>query len=149
MKARIRSIDSYSGHADRDELVNWARPLLATLGTAVLVHGEPDSLAGLGDALVAAGLAREHIAVPSLDQAFDLVHRDGRWAAVASTVGEAPRLAAEEARARRDWHNDYAQILLDLRGALQKAPDDGSRRRLLQEMRRVIGATVGNDRRGA
>ena len=149
VKARIRSIDSYSGHADRDELVNWARPLLATLGTAVLVHGEPDSLAGLGDALVAAGLAREHIAVPSLDQAFDLVHRDGRWAAVASTVGEAPRLAAEEASARRDWHNDYAQILLDLRGALQKAPDDGSRRRLLQEMRRVIGATVGNDRRGA
>ena len=58
--------------------------------------------------------------MPSLDQSFDLVHRDGRWTAVATAVAaEAPRLPPEEASARRDWHNDYAQILLDLRGALQ------------------------------
>ncbi len=63
---------------------------------------------------------------------------------MATTAGaEAPRLPPEEVSARRDWHNDYAQILLDLRGALQTAPDDRSRRRLLQEMRRVIGAVNG------
>ena len=140
VKARIRTIDSYSGHADRDELVSWARPMLAGLGTAMLVHGEPDSIAGLAGALSQAGLAPERIVAPLLDQAFDLVHREGRWTAVAASAGgEAPRLPPEEASARRDWHNDYAQILLDLRAALQKAPDDGSRRRLLQEMRRVLG----------
>lgn len=141
IKARIRTIDSYSGHADRDELVNWVRPILAGLGTAVLAHGEPDSIAGLAGALSKAGLPQERVAVPFLDQAFDLIYRDGRWTAVATSAGgQAPRLPPEEASARRDWHNDYAQILLDLRAALQQAPDDGSRRRLLQEMRRVLGA---------
>ena len=144
VKARIRTIDAYSGHADRDELVNWARPMLAGLGTAIVAHGEPASLAGLADALSEAGLPRERIAVPSLDQAFDMAHRDGRWIATAQpSGGEAPRLPPDEASARRDWHNDYAQILLDLRVALQKAPDDGSRRCLLQEMRRVIGGPAG------
>ncbi|MDI1284461.1 MAG: MBL fold metallo-hydrolase [Reyranella sp.] len=150
VKARIRTIDAYSGHADRDELVNWARPLLGGLGTAIVAHGEPLSLAGLADALSGAGLPRERIAVPSLDQVFDMVHRtvhrDGRWIATARPAGsEAPRLPADEASARRDWHNDYAQILLDLRTALRKAPDDGRRRCLLQEMRRVIGGR--NDKR--
>ena len=144
VKARIRTIDSYSGHADRDELVNWARPMIAGLATAILVHGEPDSIAGLAEGLVAAGLPSERVAVPALDQGFDLVQRDGRWTAVAkSGEPEAPRLPPEEASARRDWHNDYAQILLDLRGALQTAPDDRSRQRLLQEMRRAIGAVNG------
>ena len=54
VKARIRSIDAYSGHADRDELVDWARPMLARIGTLLLVHGEPRSMAGLTDALVLA-----------------------------------------------------------------------------------------------
>ena len=144
VKARIRTIDSYSGHADRDELVNWARPMIAGLATAILVHGEPDSIAGLAEGLVAAGLPSERVAVPALDQGFDLVQRDGRWTAVATSgEPEAPRLPPEEASARRDWHNDYAQILLDLRGALQTAPDDRSRQRLLQEMRRAIGAVNG------
>ncbi|MDP2350693.1 MAG: MBL fold metallo-hydrolase RNA specificity domain-containing protein, partial [Chloroflexota bacterium] len=139
-----RTIDSYSGHADRDELVNWARPLLAGLSTAMLVHGEADSIAGLADALATAGLPRERVAVPLLDQSFDLVQRDGRWTAVAAAAAaEAPRLRPEEASARRDWHNDYAQILLDLRGALRTAPDDHSRRRLLRELRRVVGVVNG------
>lgn len=144
VKARIRTIDSYSGHADREELVNWARPMLAGLGTAVLVHGEPDSIAGLADAFGQAGLAQDRIVVPSLDQVFNFVHRDGRWTAVEpSTIGEAPRLPPGEASASRDWHNDYAQTLLDLRSAMQQAPDDGSRRRLLQELRRVLGTMNG------
>jgi metallo-beta-lactamase family protein len=142
VKARIRGIDAYSGHADRDELVSWCRPMLDTLGTALLVHGEPDSLEGLAVALTSAGLPRQRIAVPALDQRFELQHRDGRWVAAAATDG-APRLTAEEASARRDWHNDYAETLLDLRAALQRASDDRSRRRLLSELRRVLGTSGG------
>ncbi|MGZ3339547.1 MAG: MBL fold metallo-hydrolase RNA specificity domain-containing protein [Reyranella sp.] len=139
VKARIRVIDDYSGHADRDQLVGWARPMLATLGTALLVHGEPEASAGLADALTGAGLSRGRITLPSLDQRFDLAYRDGRWVASAAASGE-PRLAADVASAPRDWHNDYAQTLLDLRTALNKAPDDASRHRLLQELRRLIGS---------
>jgi metallo-beta-lactamase family protein len=139
VKARIRAIDAYSGHADRDELVGWARPLLATLGTALLVHGEPEAIGGFAGALARAGVPRERTAIPALDQRFDLAYRDGRWIAAAGAAVE-PRLAADIASAPRDWHNDYAQTLLDLRAALNKAPDDRSRRRLLQELRRLIGS---------
>lgn len=137
VKARIRTVDAYSGHADRDGLVDWARPMLAELGSALLVHGEPDAVAGLGGALEGAGLARRRISTPTLDQGFALDFQDGRWTAVPGAV-EAKRLTALEASAPRDWHNDYAQTLLDLRAALNDAPDDRSRHRLLQELRRVL-----------
>lgn len=137
VKARIRVVDAYSGHADRDGLVDWARPMLASLGSALLVHGEPDALGGLGMALEGAGLARGRISAPALDQCFNLDYQDGRWTTVPSAT-KAERLPASEASSPRDWHNDYAQALLDLRAALNNAPDDRSRRRLLQELRRVL-----------
>ena len=137
VKARIRSIDSYSGHADREELVAWCKPMMDALGSILLVHGELEGIDGLSDALVGAGLARARIVAPTLDQKFSFAHRDGRWVAV--PAGDAaPRLSPEAANARRDWHNDYAQTLLDLRGALQAAPDDRARLALLQQLRRVL-----------
>jgi hypothetical protein len=36
----------------------------------------------------------------------------------------------------------YAQTLLDLRAALNFAPDDRSRRRLLRELRRLLSTNV-------
>lgn len=139
VKARIRVIDAYSGHADRDGLVDWARPMLGSLGSALLVHGEPEAVDGLGAALEGAGLGRARILAPTLDQGFAFEFQDGRWTAV-PTAAPAGRLAPTEASAPRDWHNDYAQTLLDLRAALNDAPDDRSRQRLLQELRRVLSA---------
>lgn len=138
VKARIRVIDGYSGHADRDGLVDWASPMLDGLGTLLVVHGEPRAASGLAAAFEGKGLARARIAIPELDQRFDLAFQDGRWMAAPSAAGT-PRLAPPEASASRDWHNDYVQALLDLRAALNKAPDDRSRRRLLQKVRSVLG----------
>jgi metallo-beta-lactamase family protein len=139
VKARIRAIDAYSGHADRDELVQWTRAILPTLGSALLVHGEPDSVRGLTDGLSAAGLEAARIFAPELDQAFDVEFLDGRWQAVASKASSA-RLGAAQVAARRDWHNDYAALLLDLRTALQRETDDQRRQALLGEVRRLIQA---------
>jgi len=140
VKARIRAIDAYSGHADRDELVEWARPLLRTLGSALLVHGEPDAVLGLAESLSAGGLDRTRIHAPDLDQAFDIIFRDGRWQTVAARAPGVPRLAPTQASASRDWHNDYAAVLLDLRNALQQESDDRRRQQLLNEVRRLIGS---------
>lgn len=140
VKARVRAIDAYSGHADRDELIEWARPLLPTLGSALLVHGEPGAALGLADGLSAAGLERQRICAPKLDQAFDIAFRDGRWQAIPTQAAEAPRLAPAQASASRDWHNDYAAALLDLRSALQQESDDRRRQQLLDEVRRLIGS---------
>jgi metallo-beta-lactamase family protein len=142
VKARIRSIDSYSGHADRDELVQWAQPTFANLGTALLVHGEPEATRGLADALVGAGLERSRILTPYLDQTFDLRFQGGHWQAMPSAVAvDRPRLEPDQVVAGRDWHNDYAELLLDLRNALRRETDDSRRRKLLGEVRRLLSPT--------
>lgn len=149
VKARIRAIDAYSGHADRDELVAWARPVLTTLGSALLVHGEPDAVESLAASLSAAGLEPSRIVAPALDQSFGIAFADGRWRAVPTGAEIAPRLDAAQAQAPRDWHNDYAALLLDLRSALQREPDDGRRQALLTKLRHMIendrAATVDPD----
>jgi metallo-beta-lactamase family protein len=140
VKARIRRIDAYSGHADRRELVQWAQPTLQTLGTAMLVHGEPQAIRGLAEALAAGGLEASRILTPQLDQTFELVFQDGRWRAHPSAAPSKPRLEAGQVVAGRDWHNDYAALLLDLRNALGREADDRQRGTLLSELRHLLDA---------
>lgn len=149
VKARIRAVDAYSGHADRNGLVEWARPLFPMLGSALLVHGEPGAVQGLADGLSAAGLERQRICAPQLDQAFDIVFRDDRWQTVPSQAAAAPRLAPAQASALRDWHNDYAAALLDLRNALRQESNDGRRQQLLDEVRRLIGSHRAGSAKGS
>jgi metallo-beta-lactamase family protein len=47
VKAEIASLQALSGHADRNELMAWMRPLSPGLKKVFLVHGEPDQAAGL------------------------------------------------------------------------------------------------------
>lgn len=140
VKARIRTLDVYSGHADRGELVQWARPTFATLGSLLLVHGEPESMVALGEAAAGAGMDRGRILTPRLDEAFGFAFEDGRWQAVPLPSAGTPRLASDQVAARRDWHNDYAALLLDLRKALRDLDDDRQRQALLGEVRRVLSA---------
>lgn len=122
-------------------------PLLPALGSAMLVHGESGAVQGLADGLLTAGLAGPWIHAPALDQAFDIVFRDDRWQTEPALAAATPRLAPAKVRAARDWHNDYAAALLDLRAALQQENDDHQREQLLNEVRRLIGshrAGVGN-----
>jgi metallo-beta-lactamase family protein len=47
VKAEIASLQALSGHADRDELLAWLKPMTPGLKKIFLVHGEPDQAAGL------------------------------------------------------------------------------------------------------
>jgi hypothetical protein len=89
------------------------------------------------------------MAAPQLDQAFDADFRDGRWTATLSRQEAAPRLDPAEAGALRDWHNDYAALLLDLRTALRRETDDRRRRELLGEVRRLIDDHHGSQATGS
>ena len=51
VKAEIASLQALSGHADRDELLAWMKPITPRLKKIFLVHGEPDQAAGLIDAI--------------------------------------------------------------------------------------------------
>ncbi len=130
VRARIRQIDLYSGHADGDQLVAWARARLPVRRGLFLTHGESAALEAFAAALAGAGVAKDLIHIPALDETVDLLG-GGRRAA------HAPRLPPE-AVGRLDWHNDLAQFSLDLRAALDAAPDAAAREALLARLRGAL-----------
>ncbi|MBK1835836.1 MBL fold metallo-hydrolase [Azospirillum sp. YIM B02556] len=125
VKARLRSIDVYSGHADRSALLDWVDARHGVGHGLFLVHGEEAARASIRRALLDKGWAPDRIALPALDDRVDL-------AAPCPLVPAAPhpRLAPADL-AGRDWHNHYAEALLALRRTLDTAPDDAARERIL------------------
>ncbi|MBL8703022.1 MAG: MBL fold metallo-hydrolase [Alphaproteobacteria bacterium] len=144
VKARIRSLDVYSGHADANDLLAWAAPLLAGVQAIFLVHGELDELAGLRRRLIDRGVAAERIFTPEIDDRFALRVEAGRLAVVPVAVPESERRAGPALRetlaAGRDWHNDYAAAVLAVRQALTAARGDAERHALLARLRRALEA---------
>ncbi|MGF1626954.1 MAG: MBL fold metallo-hydrolase RNA specificity domain-containing protein [Alphaproteobacteria bacterium] len=132
VRARIRTLDVYSGHADAEELVAWVAARQPVRGALVLTHGEGRALAGLRDRLLAAGHAE--VLVPALDDEIE-VGAGGR----VTRRRSAPRRLAPEAVARPDWHNDLAQFSLDLREALEGAAGEKARAVILRRVKRALG----------
>jgi metallo-beta-lactamase family protein len=140
VRARIRSIDLYSGHADGAALIAWIRERLPIRRALYLTHGEPESLTALREGLVAAGCEAGRIAVPSLDDEYDLL---GKACvplpdAAAGVAARRVRRLAPEAVGRLDWHNDLAQFSLDLRARLDAAADEKAREGVLRRVRRAL-----------
>ncbi len=133
VKARIRSMDIYSGHADATGLVAWARARRPIGGRLFLAHGEPDALAALRTRLVAEGFADDGIITPSLDGAYELT-RTGAGAQAAPARIPGARAAG------LDWHNRRAQFLIDLNARLEQLPDDSARDALLARMSGTLAA---------
>ncbi len=125
VRAAVRSLDVYSGHADGPALTAWARARAPVTGRIFLVHGEPDSRKAMVGRLVQAGFDAGRIETPEIDDGFRLT------AAAAELAGDqAPRIAAGAAT-QPDWHNLRSRLLLDLDEALETAPDDGARQSIL------------------
>lgn len=145
VRARIRSLDLYSGHADRGGLLEWATPAARGAQAVFLVHGEADALASLRAGLVDAGVDAKRIHVPELDDRFALLGSPDRLAA--EPRPPARRRADPELRRAlalgRDWHNDYAAAILELRRALLAAADDDARHRMLERLRAALVANGG------
>lgn len=134
VKARIRSIDSFSAHADQKELVAWVQERLPVRGRIFLVHGEPAAMTVFAQHLAGIGCDPTRIVMPILDQRFDLQAESAEPAA--STL----RLAPAEAEAHEDWHNLHSRLLLDLAEKLGRAPDDAARRAMLERVRAAMAA---------
>lgn len=133
VRARIRSLDVYSGHADQRGLLAWIAGRQPVGQAIFLTHGEDTARATLRQALVAAGTPEALIRVPGLDETVALT----RHGPVAQAAGPARLEGA--ALADGDWHNTYAETMLDLGHALRRLPSDAAREALLQDMRRLIG----------
>lgn len=71
VRAHIARIDGYSAHADREELLEWARPAIAAGPPHFfLVHGELEAMQSLAGALQQAGAAT--IDLPERGQSVEL-----------------------------------------------------------------------------
>jgi metallo-beta-lactamase family protein len=133
VEARIREIGNYSAHADQKELVAWVVERLPVRGGIFLTHGEDPARAALREHLIAAGCAPSLVHLPRLDDGFELV-------AAAAPAPEPSRPRIPESEIARDWHNDYAVLLLDLARRLEQLPDDRVRRDLLRRLHAELPA---------
>ncbi len=136
VRARVRAIDLYSGHADGPELAAWIAKRLPIRHQLFLVHGEVPSLEGLRDRV--SGLLRpEQVVLPAIDQSFELGPEGARERTTAP-----PRLAPHQV-GRRDQHNEMSRLILDIGDALSAAADEKARGVLLRRLRRALEETTG------
>lgn len=133
VRARLRTIDAYSAHADRDGLLRWLTKRAPVRGTIFLDHGEQPALVQL---------VRDAAAIPGLPQPL------------APLLGEQFRLeAGEPARRIRgarpdaatllapdDWRNRYAAFIAKLEARLLALPSDAERRTALDAADQAIAA---------
>jgi metallo-beta-lactamase family protein len=132
VRARIRSLDLYSGHADAPELVAWVRARLPIRCNLFLVHGEEPAIEALACRLSpVVDLGR--IVRPVLDETFELTRSGSR------PVAEAPRPRIRpEQVARLDRHNDVSRLFLDINETLAGAADERARDVLIRRLRRAL-----------
>lgn len=132
VRARIRQIDSYSGHADQRELLAWIEARQPVAGGLFLTHGEQAACMALRAALIDRGWPADRVSVPSLDDVVDL---DDLTPAAASKPGRRP---AGQVIGGLDWNNDLAQFQIDLQEALDRRAGHRARAALLRRLRRAL-----------
>lgn len=130
IRAAIRRIESYSAHADRDELKGWIDARHPIRGGLFLDHGEPGAVEALR-LLLRAGAPNLPVIAPAIGEAFALF------------PGAAPKRIETgrvdiDVLAGEDWQNDYADFAANLRHNLAHIRTEEGRRRAIAEMRRVL-----------
>jgi metallo-beta-lactamase family protein len=132
VKARIRSIDVYSGHADGPQLADWIAERLPIPGSVFLTHGEAHAIDGLRDR--SKRLDPDlHIVVPTLDSVFELAGGPPRQ------IGAPVRSAAESA-GRLDWHNELSDLILDIDEQMSLAADERARKQIIRRLRKALAS---------
>lgn len=128
VRATIRHLDSYSAHADREELIAWVTARLPVKGSLFVTHGE----AGASRAL-AADVAKlvPLVLLPEIGEVYAL-----------PPGAPARRLTTGRPELRealgRDWQNDYADFAVNLKRELQRIESGARRAEAIARMRQVI-----------
>ncbi|MGE4253489.1 MAG: MBL fold metallo-hydrolase [Parvibaculaceae bacterium] len=138
VKATIRRFEDYSGHADGPELLQWLRERLPIAKAVFLTHGEEQAQVALAETIEGEIIAADRIERPRLDDVYDV-------------TGDAPVLHEAESRprispdkmARPDWHNELAELVLDINDEVGKAADEKARAVIIRRLKRALAETQG------
>ncbi|WP_029012716.1 MBL fold metallo-hydrolase [Niveispirillum irakense] len=135
VQATIRTLDAYSGHADRGGLMRWTLDRLPVSGGIFVVHGEDQERVALRSSLMEAGIDGAKIHIPDLDQSWALTDRGAR---TTGTEKAPPPRLPRAAQSTPDWHNSYAATVLSLADKLRSAGSDTDRAALLERVRKAL-----------
>jgi len=133
VRAKVRSVDLYSGHADGKGLVNWVAERQPIKRALFLTHGEEEGLEALRSEVASEDLPLVRILVPRLDDEYDLL-----GSGMLPEMHRAPRRLQAGRVGGLDWHNRLAQVSLTMRNVLEAAPDDPARERLLKQVSEIL-----------
>jgi metallo-beta-lactamase family protein len=133
VRARIRSLEGYSAHADQRELIDWLLDRRPVRGAVFLNHGEDGARAMLRDLLVAEGFDPARIHLPMLDDAFALLP----GGAVGAPAGN--RRVELEAL-QHDWQDAHTAFSLHLGRTLAELPGNRARVALLKRLEAELRA---------
>lgn len=129
IRAQIRRLGNYSAHADRSELIDWILERSPVVGGLFLNHGEDDARGALRKLVAEKGIDLKKIHLPAFDESFELVA-----SGVKSNGSSEVRSDEAAAAMQHDWHNDYAQLVLQLANRLEGAKDGQERQALLGKL---------------
>lgn len=130
VRAQIRHIDTYSAHADQDDLLAWMEARRPVGGSLFLSHGEATAIGTLRRIAQARELSAS-IIVPEIGEVFRLPV--GTPAARIKTGDPELRQAVG-----RDWQNSYADFAAGLKRELAEIQDAKIRQQALDDMRAVL-----------
>lgn len=133
VRARIRSLSVYSGHADAEALLAWAKARGPVRGGVFLTHGEPESAQSYRQRLIQNGFAPDRVFVAEIDRCYALSPNAAPVAAPAP-----PARLPTEAASRLDWHNARSDFMARLQRKLETAPDDAAREAIFQALSKQI-----------
>jgi metallo-beta-lactamase family protein len=130
VRAQVRHIDSYSAHADRDDIHAWISARIPITGSLFLTHGEAGALEALRRDSQAQNAATS-IITPEIGERYLL-----------PAGAPAKRVATGRTELReaigQDWQNDYARFATGLKRQLAEMESAAGRREALARMRAVL-----------
>ena len=130
VRAQIRRIDTYSAHADQNDLQRWIRARQPIEGSLFLSHGEAGSIETLRRLMQCEDAAASIIA-PKIGETYAL---GARAPARRLKTGNPELQGAVE----RDWQNDYADFSARLKRQLQDIESASARREALARMAEIL-----------
>ncbi|WP_338466110.1 MBL fold metallo-hydrolase [Novosphingobium sp. ZN18A2] len=130
VRAQVRSIESYSAHADQGELLKWIEERQPIAGSLFLTHGETGAIEALRRELQRQAPDLK-VRLPTIGETYSITPAEP------ARRLKTGRTDLQQATAR-DWQNSYAEFITGLKAELGEIDDAQRRQKAIEAMRDVL-----------